>query len=92
MVALVKETKGEVFIKAIEEAKNNKGHIFSLLLETLQNEYPQAEAVTIVTLWSTMMPAWPNFRLAATAIIFVKRWKTSARRKFSAKTTSNTNS
>ena len=48
MVALVKETKGEVFIKAIEEAKNNKGHIFSLLLETLQNEYPQAEAVTIV--------------------------------------------
>ena len=24
MVALVKETKGEVFIKAIEEAKNNK--------------------------------------------------------------------
>ena len=41
MVALVKETKGEVFIKAIEEAKNNKGHIFSLLLETLQNEYPQ---------------------------------------------------
>ena len=48
MVALVKETKGEFFIKAIEEAKNNKGHIFSLLLETLQNEYPQAEAVTIV--------------------------------------------
>ena len=32
MVALVKETKGEVFIKEIEEAKNNKGHIFYLLL------------------------------------------------------------
>ena len=48
MVALVKETKGDVFIKAIEEAKNNKGNIFSLLLETLQNEYTQAEAVTIV--------------------------------------------
>lgn len=48
MVALVKESKGEIFIKAVEEAKNNKGHIFSLLLDTLQNEYPQAEAVTIV--------------------------------------------
>ncbi len=48
MVALVKETKGEIFIKQIEKAKTNKGRIFSLLLETLQNEYPQAEAVTIV--------------------------------------------
>ena len=48
MVALVKETKGEIFIKKIEKAKSNKGHIFSLLLDTLQNEYPQAEAVSIV--------------------------------------------
>ena len=48
MVALVKETKGEIFIKKIEKPKSNKGHIFSLLLDTLQNEYPQAEAVSIV--------------------------------------------
>ncbi len=48
MVALVKETKGEVYIKKIDAAKQNKGHIFSLLLETLTQEYPQAEAVSIV--------------------------------------------
>ena len=48
MVALVKETKGEIFLKAIDNAQTNKGKIFSLLLETLQNEYPQAEAGIIV--------------------------------------------
>ena len=48
MVALVKETKGEVFIKKIDEVKKNKGHIFSLLLETLTQEYPQAEAGSVV--------------------------------------------
>lgn len=48
MVALVKETKGEIFLKEVDKAKTNKGKIFSLLLETLQNEYPQAEAGIIV--------------------------------------------
>lgn len=48
MVTLVKETQGEIFLKKIDEAKNNKGHIFSLLLETLQNEYPQTETVSII--------------------------------------------
>lgn len=98
MVALVKETKGEVFIKAIEEAKNNKGHIFSLLLETLQNEYPQAEAVTIVNKVKNFDAlvnydaSLAKFQIGRNGDNIRKRWKTSARRKFSAKTTSNTNS
>ena len=84
MVALVKETKGEIFIKKIEKAKSNKGHIFSLLLDTLQNEYPQAEAVSmlikskILMRWLITMPAWQNFKLPATVTMSAKQWKISA--------------
>lgn len=46
MLALQKETLGEVFINSLKLAKKSKGSLFSLLYDTIQNENPSEEEIT----------------------------------------------
>lgn len=45
MLALQKETLGEIFINDLRLAKKSKGSLFSLLYDTLQNENPSEEEI-----------------------------------------------
>jgi len=48
MMALSKETFGETFIKKVGHVGANKGSLFSLLHETLRNEYPNLHISSVV--------------------------------------------
>ena len=48
MITLSKKTSGEIFLQQVLDAGTSKGSLFSLLHETLQNEYPHLQAGTII--------------------------------------------
>ena len=45
MLALQKETIGEIFLRELKNAKKSKGNLFSLLHETIQKEHPSEEEI-----------------------------------------------
>lgn len=48
MLALSKKTSGERFLQQVAEAGENKGSLFALLYETLQNEYPNMHISSVI--------------------------------------------
>ena len=48
MMALSKQTAGELFLKKVASASSHKGTLFSLLYETLQNEYPNLHTSSVI--------------------------------------------
>ena len=48
MMALSKETFGEDFLRKVAHAGANKGSLFSLLHETLRNEYPDLHSGSVI--------------------------------------------
>lgn len=48
MIALSKETFGERFLIEVAHASINKGSLFALLYETLQNEYPNLHSSSVI--------------------------------------------
>lgn len=49
MITLSKKTSGETFLQQVLDAGKSKGSLFSLLYETLQNEYPHLQTGTIIS-------------------------------------------
>ncbi len=48
MLTLSKKTFGERFLQQVTEAAENKGHLFALLYETLQNAYPNMHISSVI--------------------------------------------
>lgn len=45
MLALQKETIGEIFLRKLKNTRKSKGSLFSLLYETIQKEHPSEEEI-----------------------------------------------